>query len=362
VSEITTESVEEVDLVGPEEEIIVTERETLEITEKPDEKEEIIIEQPEEKPIEKVEEKPEESFRTEIELKPEDETTEEIFKESIEIEKKPELEEVKLDITAEHVPQVDEIKFEEAAIFVENEEMANVTEETNHEYGIEEESEIYGSVSDIIDVTDDELDTEGSEAEGFVMEAPDDFSDYESEEEKLEEAIEIVGENLETGEEYVIEYPEEIEETLEDQYDIPEEEAIGVLIEEEFKIMENKPEVVDISLSKEKPEIEVLTVIKPEEVQPSEDIDKLTGTSDETVISIPISDTKTSKTAEISTTGLTEDVASEIDKLHPKDAELKQVAGDVMLQGIDVIIEDQRETEAIIPGIKGTCLLVDINI
>jgi hypothetical protein len=46
---------------------------------------------------------------------------------------------------------------------------------------------------------------------------------------------------------------------------------------------------------------------------------------------------------------LTEDVASEIDKLHPKDAELKQVAGDVMLQGIDVIIEDQRETEAIIP-------------
>jgi hypothetical protein len=45
--------------------------------------------------------KPEESFRTEIELKPEDETTEEIFKESIEIEKKPELEEVKLDITVD---------------------------------------------------------------------------------------------------------------------------------------------------------------------------------------------------------------------------------------------------------------------
>jgi hypothetical protein len=43
VSEITTESVEEVDLVGPEEEVIVTERETFEITEKPDEKEEIII-------------------------------------------------------------------------------------------------------------------------------------------------------------------------------------------------------------------------------------------------------------------------------------------------------------------------------
>ena len=33
VSEITTESVEEVDLVGPEEEVIVTERETFEITE-----------------------------------------------------------------------------------------------------------------------------------------------------------------------------------------------------------------------------------------------------------------------------------------------------------------------------------------
>ena len=46
------------DVVGPEEEVIVTERETLEITEKPDEKEEIIIEQPEEKPIEKVEEVP----------------------------------------------------------------------------------------------------------------------------------------------------------------------------------------------------------------------------------------------------------------------------------------------------------------
>jgi hypothetical protein len=36
-----------------------------------------------------------------LELKPEDETTEEIFKESIEIEKKPELEEVKLDITVD---------------------------------------------------------------------------------------------------------------------------------------------------------------------------------------------------------------------------------------------------------------------
>jgi hypothetical protein len=62
VSEITTESVEEVDFVGPEEEVIATESEILEITEKPEEKEEIIIEQPEEKPIEKVEEKPVESL------------------------------------------------------------------------------------------------------------------------------------------------------------------------------------------------------------------------------------------------------------------------------------------------------------
>ena len=49
-----------------------------------------IFKTPSDDAVEEVEETPEEKFRTEIELKPEEKIEEEIFKESIKIEKKSE--------------------------------------------------------------------------------------------------------------------------------------------------------------------------------------------------------------------------------------------------------------------------------